>query len=121
MSKNIDYVRINKNAKTKLKNGPARITENLAQTPLLLKEPSESSSISSPTMAQEPPIGNNFHEYFVMCAQSSLSSNIFWLQNNLQVIPFSVLQKVMILGPIPTENSVTSTPFFFASRKCPSS
>ena len=34
---------------------------------------------------------------------------------------YSVPSADMILGPIPTENSVTSTPFFFASRKCPNS
>jgi hypothetical protein len=76
----------------------AKITENLAQTPFLLKAPASSMVSSSPSIMQDPPNGNNFNEYLV---------------------PF--LTKLASLGPIPTENSVTVMPFFFASRKCPSS
>ena len=74
------------------------MTENRLQTDLLLKVPSPSSSPSSPFIIQEPPKGISFSEYLVVprCVDS-------------------------ILGPIPTENSSTTMPFVFASKKCPNS
>lgn len=87
----------NTKARIKLKIGPAATTDILAHTDALLKDPSLSSSSSSPTIIQEPPIGKSFKEYLVP--------------------PFSVERS---LGPIPRENSVTAIPFLFAKRKCPS-
>ena len=85
-------------ARIKLKIGPAATTEILAQTEALLKDPWLSSSSSSPTIIQEPPMGNSFKEY--------------------RVSPMTLERS---LGPIPRENSVTAMPFLFAKRKCPSS
>ena len=79
----------------KLKNGPANTIAILAQIDFELKDPSSSLSSSSPSIAQEPPKGKIFKEYLVPL--------------------FATLLK--ILGPIPTENSFTNTPFFFATIK----
>ena len=87
-----------KNARIKLKIGPAAMPEKRLQTELLLNVPSALSSPSSPRIIQEPPKGISFSEYLVVprCVDS-------------------------ILGPIPTENSSTTMPFVFASKKCPNS
>src|SRR5699024_4526335 len=86
-------------ATIKLNTGPAATTELLPHTGARLKVPGTSSSaVSSPSMAQEPPMGKSFREYLVP--------------------PLTVLSN---LGPIPRENSVTMIPFFFARRKWPSS
>ena len=87
-----------KNAKIKLKIGPAAIVAILPKSGALLKLPGASSSSSSPYMAQEPPSGKSFSEYLVS-------------------FPFTE----KILGPIPTENSTTFTPESLAKRKCPNS
>ena len=105
----------------KLKNGPANTIENLAHFPFTLNEFSASFISSSPTIAHEPPIGSSFHEYFVHSCQSGLLSKYFCEHKNLKINPFFPFATVIILGPIPTENSGTPTPFFFARRKCPSS
>lgn len=70
------------------------MTEKRLQTDLLLNVPSPFSSPSSPRIIQEPPKGISFSEYLVVprCVDS-------------------------ILGPIPTENSSTTMPFVFASKK----
>ena len=109
------------NAKIKLKNGPAKITEKRAHFPLLLKEFSEVSSSSSPTIAHEPPSGRIFQEYFVTSAHSSVFSKVFCEHKSFTFQPLDVFAIVISLGPIPTLNSGTPIPFFLASRKCPSS
>ena len=92
------YTIANTKASRKLKIGPAATTEIRAQTDLELNAFSLLSSKSSPTIIHEPPNGISFQEYLVS--------------------PFT---KLAILGPIPSENSVTPIPFFFARRKCPNS
>ena len=92
----------------KLKAGPAAMMTILARGDFDKKELSawpagawfSSSSPSSPSMAQEPPRGRIFSEYRV---------------------PLFLLTQERSLGPKPTENSTTVTPFNFAKRKCPNS
>jgi len=86
------------NASIKLKTGPAAMTLILAHTDLELKLPSDMFSGSSSPIIHAPPIGRSLKLYFV---------------------PPITLDAIH--GPIPTENSSTSIPFFFAIRKCPSS
>jgi hypothetical protein len=86
------------NARRKLNTGPAATTEILAHTDLLLNACSSESFSSSPSIIQEPPNGSALNEYLVP--------------------PFSQLQ---ILGPIPSENSITPIPFSFANKKWPNS
>ena len=52
----------NTNARIKLNIGPAATTLIRPQTDACPKEPGPSSSPSSPTIMQEPPIGNSFRE-----------------------------------------------------------
>ena len=82
----------------KLNIGPAATTLILPHTGAPEKLPGWVSSRSSPSIAQDPPNGRSFSEY--------------------RVPPQDLLRS---LGPIPSENSVTTIPFFFASRKWPSS
>ena len=97
------------NARIKLKNGPATTVAIRLHTFALRKEPgpgsfscpvssSFSTSPSSPSNIQAPPIGNSLSEYFV---PPFLNEKIF--------------------GPMPTANSTTWMPFAFAIRKCPNS
>ena len=94
----------NTKARIKLKIGPAAITAIFASGPLSKKETpftsgissfSSSSSPNSPSMAQDPPSGKSFNEYR---------------------IPVFLLTQERSLGPKPTENSTTATPFNLARR-----
>ena len=93
-------IRINAkiNAMIKLNTGPAATTLIRAQTDLFPNAPASSLSPSSPSIIHAPPNGRSLIEYFVS--------------------PFCTPNKV---GPKPRQNSLTLTPFFFASKKCPSS
>ena len=109
------------NASIKLKNGPANTIDILAYTFFLQNALSDSTTSSSPSIMHEPPNGRIFIEYFVLCSHPSVVSQTFEDAKNLILIPLSVLTSVINLGPIPSENSVTSTPLNLASRKCPNS
>ena len=86
-------------ANTKFIKGPANTTAILAQTLFSEKLLSAISPVvSSPIIRQKPPIGNALKEY------------------NVSPICFDA-----IVGPIPTANSSTNMPPFFATIKCPNS
>ena len=79
-------------------NEPATKTINFFQAGLLEKEPGSLESSSSPSMAQNPPMGMARREYCVS--------------------PFCVENSK---GPIPMANSFTRTPKSLAVIKCPNS
>ncbi len=82
-------------ANTKFIKGPANMTAILVQTPFCEKLLSAISPVaSSPIIRQKPPIGNALNEY------------------NVSPICFDA-----IIGPIPTANSSTNMPLFFATIK----
>ena len=79
--------------------GPAAITAIRAPTDLLRKEVElDAPSSASPSMRQKPPKGRMRILYSV-----------------------SPLVREKIFGPMPTANSCTQMPFFFAIIKCPNS
>ena len=91
--------KIMRNASRKFMTGPAAITAIRAPTDLLRKEVElDAPSSASPSMRQKPPKGRIRILYSV-----------------------SPLVREKIFGPMPTANSCTQMPFFFAIIKCPNS
>ena len=87
------------NAMIKLKTGPAATTAILAHTDFELNDPGiTSSAVSSPSIMQAPPRGSSLNVYSVSPRRTPKS-----------------------FGPMPTANSSTTIPFFFATIKCPNS